>query len=171
MKHIFSFLGIIFIILLVGAYIGWNVVQETLGLRPPELRFYFIKGESLVMVRRPILAGQYPVRDSLYMLLQGPDASAKAKGYLTALPPQLKLLGYTTEDDTIILKLNNGFDYLSGGSSQIRAAVAQLVYTATAQKGIKKCVLSVSGREGQPLIIGGEGLVIDKVLSRETATF
>ncbi len=171
MKHLFSLLGLIFLVLLLGAYIGWNVVQDTLGLRPAELRFYLVKGERLVLVRKPLLAGQYPVKDSLHALLQGPDAEALKKGYLTALPQELKLVGVTVENDTVLLKVNDGFDRLSGGSSQIRAAIAQLVYTATAQKSITKVVLSVAGKEGQPLVIGGEGLIIDKVQTRESAAF
>lgn len=167
MKFIFSSLVIILCILVLGAYIGWNVIQDSLGLRPDEIRVYYLKGERLAQVRKPLLAGQQPVRDSLYQLLVGPGAEELKKGYFSTLPAQLKLLGYSVEGDTIVLKLNEGFDHMTGGSSQIRAAVAQLVYTATAQRGIKKVVLSVVGREGKPLIIGGEGYTVDKVLTRE----
>lgn len=171
MKSILTLFGIIFLILLLGAYIGWNVVQDTLGLRPDEVRAFFLKGESLVLVRQPLLSGQMPVRDSLHLLFDGPDTALQKKGYYTALPPQLRLQSYALEGETVILKLNDGFDQMTGGSSQIRAAVAQLVYTVTAQKGIRKVLLTVAGREGQPLVIGGEGFVIDKALTREDISF
>ncbi|MBU0580703.1 MAG: GerMN domain-containing protein [Candidatus Margulisbacteria bacterium] len=140
--------------------------QEKFGLREEKVIAYFFKDEDLAMVKKDLLNEQSPLKESFNLLLAGPDEEMQAKGYYSVLPSSLHLFGYEIEERNLILKINRGFDSVSGGTSQTQAAIAQLVYTATAQKGIDKVVFEVEGQRG-PLVIGGEGYIIDKPLSRK----
>lgn len=159
----------IFILAVIG-YVGFTTLQEKLGLNEPKCQVYFLKGETLKAVSTALLSGQNALKESLALLQAGPTDKQIAQGYYSVLPKELRIFGYEQRGNTLYLKINDGLQKMSGGTSQILAAVAQLVYTATAQPGIKNVVFQVNGQLGT-LVLGGEGYVIDKPLGRDDIRF
>jgi len=148
----------IFLVLVYTGYLFW---QEKFELYKPEAVAYFFKGEELVPVKQTLEKGADPIKGSLDRLLAGPPEA----DYISALPAGLSLLSYERKGEVLSLDLGPGLLGFSGGTAKIKAGLAQLVYTATAQKGINKVELRAGGPAG-PLVLGGEGYTIDKPLGR-----
>ncbi|MFC1516973.1 GerMN domain-containing protein [Candidatus Margulisiibacteriota bacterium] len=157
-------------ILLVIAYVGWDTFQNKFELDRPQAQAYFLYGDKLVLGKKELINEKDALKESFAFLLEGPSEKHKTKGYYSAIPEALRIFGYSLEDSILILKINRGFSTYTGGTAQLRAALAQIVYTAMAQPGIHEVMLQVEGQAG-PLVIGGEGYIIDKPLKRSDVRF
>lgn len=94
-------------------------------------------------------------------LLKGPIETTVA----STIPSDTKLLRLSIEPDGVHVDLSKAFTS-GGGSTSMTGRVAQVLYTATSLEPTAKVWLSV---EGKPLnILGGEGLVLDQPLTRQT---
>lgn len=125
---------------------------------------YFFRGDKMITVSRPLNADEAPLNIALGSLLAGPSQAEKAEGLTTQLPPGTKLLGLSVKDKTAIINLSRDLETYGGGTARLKGMIAQIVYTATEIPGIEKAWLWEEGNK--ELVLGGEGLVIDKPLKR-----
>jgi spore germination protein GerM len=94
-------------------------------------------------------------------LLAGPTEGGES----TTIPKGTKLLGVTVNNDEIRVNLSEDFTS-GGGSSSMMGRVGQVVYTATTVNPNAKVYIDVNGKKLD--VLGGEGVVIDQPLTRES---
>ena len=135
-----------------------------------EIKIHFLRGEGLTAVKRGISL-QSSASDigksenALMHLIKGPKTTEKILGIYSEIPSDIKVLSVRQEGRVIKVNLSSEFLEYGGGSSHIHAAIAQIVYTLTELKSIHSVKFLINGKEGA-LIVGGEGYVIEKALSR-----
>ncbi|OGC21485.1 hypothetical protein A2291_03845 [candidate division WOR-1 bacterium RIFOXYB2_FULL_42_35] len=125
------------------------------------INIYFVKGDSLIAVERPLLVTEAPLNEAIRSLLAGPEQ----EGLSTLIPKGTKALSIKQKDHLAIINFNNKLEEYGGGSARVQGMVAQIVYTATDIPGIDKVQLLINGKE--QVVLGGEGFIIDKPLSRK----
>jgi len=152
--------------LLAIAALGLGLAYLLGGTRKeaPEIKLYFYRGEELTMVRRPLSPDRAPLEQALEALLSGPNGTERAAGLQTMIPPGTKALSAKTEKGTAAIVFNRRLEAYGGGSSRVEGMIDQIVYTITEVPGVKSVWIKMAGE--QELVLGGEGLVIDKPLSR-----
>jgi spore germination protein GerM len=131
----------------------------------PQVRVFFYKGEKLVAVERPADPGQSPLRQAAEALLAGPSERERGEGLTTMIPAGVKAIRSKTDGPVAIIDLSRQLEEYGGGSTRVEGIVAQLVYTATELPGIDRAWLWVEGQRS--VVLGGEGLVLDRPLSRQ----
>jgi spore germination protein GerM len=87
-------------------------------------------------------------------------------GLFSEVPDNIAVLNMRQDGSILIINFNKGFLAYGGGSSRIQAAIAQIVYTMTEISPIRQVKFLIEG-SGDELVIGGEGYVIDRPLSRQ----
>jgi hypothetical protein len=120
---------------------------------------YFLRSETLGVAHRALPATEAPATAAMEALLAGPDKREKAAGLGTAIPEGTILNGVTIEDGTARVDLSGAFAS-GGGSLSMQARVAQVVYTLTQFRTVRRVVFLVDGDPVEAL--GGEGLVLDE---------
>ncbi len=128
------------------------------------VKVYFFKGEKLTAVERPLSANEAPLSKALTELISGPSETERGQGISTQIPRGTKVLSMLIKDDIAIINFNRKLENYGGGSARLEGMIAQIVYTATEVPGIKKVWIWMEGEK--ELVLGGEGLVLDKPLSR-----
>lgn len=103
------------------------------------------------MIKLPLGAGLDAVINAL---LGGPSPAEAAQGLQSAIPSQTRLLSTAISGTTATIDLNAVFGQQLVGPAQI-PAVAQLVYTATAQSGIAGVAFEVAGQPVPVPVAGG----------------
>ncbi|MHB8439651.1 MAG: GerMN domain-containing protein [Acidimicrobiales bacterium] len=130
---------------------------------PVELReqVYFLSAEGhLAPVDRQMPAPA-PLATILDGLLVGPTATEAAQGLQSAVPAQTEVLSATVASGTATVDLGGAFGQLVG-QSEIEA-VAQVVFTATAQPGVTSVVFELSGQPvAVPTAAGAEVAVAER---------
>lgn len=163
-----SFLATIFICLLVFSYFYINkTIEETIK---NDFKIYFLRGDRLIFLKRNSslqdnvsLASK--VNKALLELINGPSTNEKLKGIYTEIPYKTKVLNIKQEFSSIIVNFNKDFLDFEGGTNKIQNAIKQIVYTLTDFREVKQVVIAVDGK--RDLVIGAEGYIIDKPLTRE----
>lgn len=103
--------------------------------------------EALVATRAP--EGRDPAVFNVVPLTAARLATVSVAGDLASLD-------FTVPND----------DWSLGGSAMLKAFLQQLVYTASEEPGVRRVLLTQNG--GQMAVIGGEGLMVDHPVSRES---
>jgi hypothetical protein len=155
--------GLLSAALIIGViiYVYYAVYCE----RCPIFRIYFIKGADISAVDRSLRPDEDPLKKAFSELLAGPRLNEQAKGWITLIPQGTKLLSSKVEKRVAILNFNSNLQEYGGGATHVRGMVAQIVYTATGLQGIEKAWIWVDGKK--VVVLGGEGLVLDKPLTCE----
>jgi spore germination protein GerM len=128
------------------------------------IKIYLTKGDRLVEVERPLVAKAPPLNSAMDALLSGPTEAEKAAGITTLIPTGARVLHQRVRDGVAIIDFNPKLENYGGGSARVEAMIAQIVYTATAVPGVEKAWIWVEGKK--EIVLGGEGLVLDKPLGR-----
>ena len=115
-------------------------------------------------VERPLDANEALLTKAFAELLSGPSETEKAQGISTQIPAGTKVLNILVKDEIVIVNFNRKLESYGGGSARLEGMIAQIVYTATEVPGVKKAWIWMEGKK--ELVLGGEGLVLDKPLSR-----
>ncbi len=119
---------------------------------------YFLRGEKLAVVRRPIPETPRVGTAALQELLAGPTPREADWGFTTEIPAGTELRELTIADGVATVDLSS--DFASGGGSfSMRARVAQVVFTLTQFPTVQAVRFRL---DGQPVTaIGGEGVIVE----------
>lgn len=137
--------------------------------QPPSVTVYFLKGEELQAVVRPLGEGEDPAKAAARELMRGPNFKETNSGIFSEIPRKAKVLKISKENGILAVDFNRELARYGGGSARAQGLIAQIVYTFTEIPGVSKVRILVAGK-GE-VVLGGEGLVIDKPLSREDVKF
>lgn len=137
----------------------------THGQQDKGLKIYFFKGEKLVAVRRDLLPDKSPLRQALTYLFEGPNREEREAAIITQLPEGITVLGLSVNKGVAIINLSGKINAYGGGAAKVRGLVRQIVYTVTELPEIDKAWIWVEGKK--KVVLGGEGLAIDRPMSRE----
>lgn len=134
--------------------------QQTLSLywlTSPDNDIYYVEQER--SFRAPSL--EQALTQALQQLIAGSSESR----LISAIPPETKVLNVKVEGDDIFINFSAAFTQ-GGGSTTMLGRVTQVLYTATSHDENARVWISV---EGEALAtLGGEGLILDQPLTRES---
>jgi spore germination protein GerM len=94
-----------------------------------------------------------PITAVLGALVDGPTATEAGSGLASAIPTQTSLLSAAVTSGVVTVNLAGPFDQLVG-QAQIQA-VAQFVFTAAAQPGVRGVSFQLSGQPVEVPVAGG----------------
>lgn len=164
------------IVLLIGLVITLIAAFFFLMWNPPlpapakgAVRVYFLKQEKLFPVERKILAGETAEEAAIRGLLKGPARTEKEKGAISHVPAGTKMKAVSKENGIAFVNFSKELEQYEGGAEETLSMVSQIVYTLTDIPGIKKVRILVDG--SSEVVLGGEGYVIDKPLTRRDVQF
>lgn len=132
--------------------------------RGPTVTVFFFQGEKLVSVKRPLANATAPLQTALEELLRGPNSQEQLRGLSTQIPKGTALLGCRLDGRVAILNFNRQLENYGGGSARLKGLLRQIIFTATALPNVSQAWLWVEGEK--EVILGGEGIVLDRPLSR-----
>jgi spore germination protein GerM len=130
----------------------------------PVIKVYFFQGEKIAAVERPLKPDAPALQQAMAQLLAGPLPAEKAQGLVTQIPAGARLLQARVKDETAILDFNRRLEGYGGGTARLEGMINQIVFTATEVPGVTKAWIWVEGEK--EIILGGEGLVLDRPLGR-----
>ncbi len=109
------------------------------------------------------------VRTSVLALIDGVNADDQSTGISlsSSIEDGTELLGVSVSGGVATLDFDEDFAQ-GAGSFDLRARLAQLVYTATAVPGVDAVVFSIEGEEVE--VFGSEGIVLDGPQTRDDWT-
>jgi len=128
------------------------------------VKIYFLQKDILVAVEREVPTNENPVVIAIDQLLKGPSEQETADGLTSMIPSGTRSRNVDVEGHTAIIDLNSGLLEYEGGTSEAKAIVSQIIYTATSVKGISQVILKLQGSD-QFLI--GPAYSIDHPLTRD----
>lgn len=129
------------------------------------INVYFLKGEKPLAVKRPLPKDADPLLAAAGELMIGPNEQEAKEGIFTEIPKKAKIIKVEKAGNTARIVFNDEIENYGGGSARVQGLVAQIVYTFTDIPGIEKVKIFVGKRAS--VVLGGEGFVIDKPLSRQ----
>lgn len=132
--------------------------------KQPTVTIYLAKGDRLVAAERPLAKNDDRLGRAIAALLAGPTETEKAGGLTTLIPGGTRVLHHRVRDGVAIVDFNRQLESYGGGSARIEGLIAQIVYTATEVPGVNKVWVRIEGNK--EVVLGGEGLVLDKPLGR-----
>jgi len=131
----------------------------------PSVNVYFLKGEKLISVKRPLPQNTEPLQFAADQLMMGPNEQEAKEGIFSEIPRSAKITRASIQDGTANIVFNDEIENYGGGSARVQGLVGQIVYTFTEIPGVNKVKILVGKRAS--VVLGGEGFVIDKPLSRQ----
>ena len=115
-------------------------------------------------VKRTVGASDSPMTDALDALMSGPNADELARGFISLIPSEAKLLSAQVRGSTAYLNFSEPFMYNRYGIEGYAGQLKQIVYTATEFSTVKDVQILIEGQKRDYL--GGDGVFIGKPLSR-----
>ena len=133
-----------------------------------DIRVYFIRidektDKSYITAANRTVDKRSVFENTMRELIKGPSAAEKKKGLLTAVPPELRLIGVKIKNKTAELDFNGTIEKGAGGSILINR-IDQIVYTATQFPSVTSVVIKINGKKRETL--GSDGLSIGGPLHR-----
>jgi spore germination protein GerM len=135
--------------------------------RLAELYFIRVDDDGTISrheVKRTVSASDSPMTDALDALMSGPNADELARGYISLIPSETRLLAAQVRGSTAYLDFNEAFMYNRYGIEGYAGQLKQIVYTATGFSTVKDVQILIEGQKRDYL--GGDGVYIGKPLSR-----
>ena len=156
---------VLFIILIITSAILLGFFLSKVRMpKSGDIQVYFLKDEALAPVSRKPLKKVSPLIILAQSLNKGPSEEEKAEGYYTGLPKGAVILSVNKKGNMAIVDFNSKLENYGGGATRIQAVIGQIVYSFTEIPNIDEVKITVDGKD--EIILGGEGYVIDKPLSR-----
>jgi len=139
----------------------WGCTKEP-EITGPALEITLIKPKgkkdfSFVEVKRAYDEKESKIKQSIDLLLEGPNKYEKKKNISTEIPRGTKLLSFEETDAQIVINLSQQFES-GGGSASMRTRVDQVIKTLQVNEAQKPVLLMIENKKLQG--IGGEGLFI-----------
>jgi len=125
--------------------------------------YFFNKDGKMMPVNRDLPTLENPELIAMDQLLRGPNDAENLAGFSTAVPSGTRAIDVNVEGSVAIIDLNEGIAQLKGEAAT-KKALAQIIYTATGVKGVKKVLLKLEGSDNFGL--NGNKVVIDHPLDR-----
>lgn len=141
-----------------------DVVKST---RVAVLYFVRVDDDGVISrheVKRTVDESDSPMTDALNALMAGPDADELARGFISLIPSDARLLSAQVRGSTAYLNFNEAFMYNRYGIEGYAGQLKQIVYTATGFPTVKDVQILIDGQTRDYL--GGDGVFIGKPLSR-----
>ncbi|OGC03396.1 hypothetical protein A2276_00570 [candidate division WOR-1 bacterium RIFOXYA12_FULL_43_27] len=129
-----------------------------------KIKVYFLKDEKLAAVERPPLKNVSPLIIVAQSLGKGPTAEERKLGYYTEIPKGAHINKVDRQGKLATVDFNLALESYGGGATRVEGMIGQIVYSFTGLPGINEVKITVNGKD--EVILGGEGYVIDKPLSR-----
>jgi hypothetical protein len=104
---------------------------------------FLVRGEKVVVSHRAV-PDPVTVQRTVQALLNGPTSAEASHGLRSAIPGTLRLRGIRALGSTAVIDLTTGLAAASSHEQEL--ALAQLVYTVTAQAGIDALRVLVDGQ-------------------------
>jgi len=129
---------------------------------------YFIKIHDntekiiLVPVKRKVNEENF-IKEAIVELIRGPSAYEKKRGYISAIPDNLKLRNVRMKEGSAVLDFSPALGEGAGGTILL-SRLDQIVYTVTQFKEIKSVEITINGMRQKTL--GADGLSISGPLHR-----
>ena len=149
---------------LIGLFFFFMLNPPTGAPSKGSIRVYFIKQDKLFPVERKVVVGRTKEDSALKALVAGPSKEEAAKGIFSHVPPATKVKAVSVEDGIAFVNFSEELNQYGGGAEKVRSMIAQVVYTLTDLPKVKKARILVEGKS--EVVLGGEGYVIDKPLTR-----
>jgi len=162
-EKIIKALLFVFVVFLFGSFAYLIFSPKGAGPAKGAAKIYFFKDDKLVAVARNVSA-MGDVKARADGLVAGPTKSEAAKGLFTEIPAGTKVRKAFIEGDTAYVDFSKKLGEYGGGSARVQGLIMQIVYTMTEMPGINKVGIMVDGKS--EVVLGGEGYVIEKPLSR-----
>jgi hypothetical protein len=121
---------------------------------------YLLQGEGLKPVARQL--SQATVAPAIASLLHGPTAAETKNGVRTQIPAKTQLRSASVKSGVATIDLTRPFVEGTNKTS-LTARLAQLVWTATAVRGVTGVRLWIDGKQARSL---GQGVSVDRTLTR-----
>lgn len=163
-KQTIIFLGLIVLILWGIKLFNPPPLEKQKGVEERSQNIYFIKDGKARPAKRNIKEGKDLLSQALNELVKGPTDAEYNAGYMTGLPEGCKVLAIKIKGGTAEIIFNQKLENFRGGAGEVETMLAQIVYTAADIPGVNKVLIKIKGRN--EVVLGGEGFVIDRPLSR-----
>jgi spore germination protein GerM len=102
--------------------------------------------------------------ETLKVLLNGPSSYEKTSDIITNIPDNSKILSVKVKEGIAYVDFSREFEFNKYGRESTLNQLKQIVFTATEFPTVKKVQFLIEGKIKNYL--GGEGVVIDRPLSR-----
>jgi L,D-transpeptidase catalytic domain/Sporulation and spore germination/Putative peptidoglycan binding domain len=127
---------------------------------PVRAQVFMLQGEDLKSLTRELPAWTVPL--AVGALLKGPTASEAKSDVRTQVPAATKLRSSSVKGGVAIVDLTRPFVEGTNRDSLV-ARLTQLVWTATAVKGVTGVRLWIDGKAAKSM---GQGITVDRTLTR-----
>ncbi len=114
---------------------------------------------------RPVYYRDSPLTSTLYSLLEGLSPSEHNEGLLNLIPADTKIHRIWIEDSTAYIDFSEELRFSPLGTEGLKAALQQIVYTATEFSTVDRVQILINGAKRSYL--SSEGIRIDTPLTRE----
>lgn len=154
------FIVLSFLLIIIGLFLFRSYTPTNLET----IRVFFLKNEVLVPIEKVLPKDGNPLKIIAQTLSNGPTKLEKDLGFYTEIPKNAVIVDADRIANLVIVDFNSALENYGGGATRIQGLIGQIVYSFTDLPGIDEVKITVAGKE--EVILGGEGYVIDKPLSR-----
>lgn len=113
------------------------------------LKVFLVKGEVLTTVTRQ----GNGVEDALKYMIEGPNASEKAQGISTAVPPGTQLLSYSAPGGKATADFSKEMLDYGGGSARVQAIMGQIDKTIQSNDpSITSVAITIEGKPAEEVL-------------------